>query len=103
MIDGTLIPVQKPPAAFHPDENIFAQGFLTSKHSRWSVFANSHIKRILEQDNGNESALLLGDSGSGISRNLMVPYHECGNDRESAYNVMFTRERVVIERLIIIG
>ena len=29
VIDGTLIPVQKPPAAFHPDE-----GFLTRKHSR---------------------------------------------------------------------
>ena len=36
VIDGTLIPVQKPPAALHPDENIFAQGFLTSKHSRCS-------------------------------------------------------------------
>ena len=64
------------------------------------MFANSHVKRILEQDNGNESALLLGDPGSGISRNLVVPYHECGNDRERAYNVMFTRERLVIERLI---
>ena len=45
-------------------------------------------------------AALLGDSSSVISRNLMVLYHECGNDRERAYNVMFTRERVFIERLI---
>ena len=36
VIDGTLIPVQKPPAAFHLDENIFALGFLIRKHSRWS-------------------------------------------------------------------
>ena len=35
VIDGTLISVQELPAAFHPDENIFAQGFLTRKHSRW--------------------------------------------------------------------
>ena len=64
------------------------------------MFANSHVKRILEQDNGNESALLPGDSSSGISRNLMVPYHECGNDRERACNVIFTRELVFIKILI---
>ena len=30
----------------------------------------------------------------------MVPYPECKNDGERVYNAMFTRERVVIERLI---
>ena len=101
VIDGTLIPIQKPPARFHPDEYICRKGYhainvlivrdAEERHTtvdiRWPgsthdarVFSNSDVKRILEQDDSDGAGLLLGDSGFGIARYLMVPFPNPNNE-----------------------
>nr|CAH7715388.1 unnamed protein product [Callosobruchus chinensis] len=51
-------------------------------------------KRVFQRSN----ALLLGDEGYGIAPWLMVPFGNPNTLAEHAYNNLFTKERVIIER-----
>ena len=59
------------------------------------ILRSSPIPRTLR----NSNALLLGDSGYSLSPFLMTPYRNPSNSREMAYNRVFVKERVVIERV----
>nr|CAI5824804.1 unnamed protein product [Callosobruchus analis] len=46
----------------------------------------------------HNSMVLLGDPGYGISRWLMTPYRNPETHEVIAFNALFTKERVIIER-----
>ena len=98
VIDGSLIPIQRPPANWHPDEYVCRKGFTAintlvvcdalepercmfvdvkwpgCKHDE-RVFSLSPIKQKLELLQDSEDApLLLGDSGSSIAPYMMAPF-----------------------------
>ena len=44
-------------------------------------------------------ALLLGDSGYAIAPYLMTPYRNADDPKKQSFNRLFTKERVVVERV----
>lgn len=115
-IDCTHVKVMAPRNALHPDEYVNRKGFhsfnvqvtcdsgarATSVVAEWPgsvhdsrILKNSPVPRVM---NGKD-ALLLGDSGYGIRPWLMTPYRVPGNEMQRNFNRIFTKERVVIERL----
>jgi hypothetical protein len=115
VIDCTHIRIVKP--SVHGDEYINRKGFpsinvqatcnseewFTSVDVSWPgsvhdarIWRNSDIKRVMEEN--REKALLLGDEGYGIAPWLMTPFKNPQTPEERAYNKLFTKERVIIER-----
>ncbi|XP_018565377.1 putative nuclease HARBI1 [Anoplophora glabripennis] len=114
-IDCTHIPIIKP--AVHGDEYVNRKGFcslnvqatcnvreeFTSVDASWPgavhdsrIWRNSAIFNIMRWNTA--SALLLGDSGYGLTPWLMTPYRDPVTPEQITYNRCFTRERVIIER-----
>ena len=122
VIDGSLVPIKRPPANCHPDEYVCRKGFTAINtlvvcdsverfmyvDVKWPgcthdarVFSLSSIKPKLEQFQDSEQApLLLGDSGFSIAPYMMVPFRNPVTEREKNYNRLLVKERVIIERVI---
>nr|CAH7733030.1 unnamed protein product [Callosobruchus chinensis] len=62
------------------------------------IWSNSEICNIAKREFQRSNALLLGDEGYGIAPWLMVPFRNPNTPAEHAYNSLFTKERVIIER-----
>ena len=60
------------------------------------IWRNSDICRIMMENQAN--ALLLGDSGYGISPWLMTPYRDPNNLEQASFNNCIKREHAIIER-----
>jgi hypothetical protein len=60
------------------------------------IWRNSDIKRVMEEN--REKALLLRNEGYGLAPWLMTPFKNPQTPEERAYNKLFTKERVIIER-----
>jgi AAA+ ATPase superfamily predicted ATPase len=80
-----------------------AKEIFTSIDASWPGFAhdsriwrNSEIRKQFSRRNNN--ADLLGDSGYGLEPWLMTPFRNPANDEQQAFNRLFKRERVIIER-----
>lgn len=115
-IDCTHIRITKP--SEHGDEYYNRKGYFsinvqatcnakeefTSIDAQWP--GSVHDSRILKnsaiyvQMNNmrHNNMVLLGDSGYGINRWLMKPYRNPETPEEIAFNTLFTKERVIIER-----
>lgn len=117
VIDCTHIKIKKPP--LHADEYINRKGYhsinvqatcnadewFTSIDASWPgsvhdsrIWSNSEICNITRNEFQRSNALLLGDEGYGIAPWLMVPFRNPNTPAEHAYNNLFTKERVIIER-----
>ncbi|XP_058820952.1 putative nuclease HARBI1 [Topomyia yanbarensis] len=76
----------------------------TSVDCRWigsvhdaRIWRNSEIQSILQ---GNQAgAILLGDEAYPLTLWLMIPYKNTVNEKQKSYNILHTKERVIIERL----
>lgn len=114
-IDCTHIPIIIP--ALHGDEYVNRKGFcsinvqatcnvreeFTSVDVSWPgafhdsrIWKNSDIFNIMQLNRA--SALLLGDSGYGLTPWLMTPFKDAVTPEQTSYNKCLTRERVIIER-----
>lgn len=114
VIDCTHVQILKPNQ--HGDEYINRKGLatlnvqatcnslqmFTSADVRWPgsvhdarIWRNSDIRVTLQQFPG---AVLLGDEGYGLEPWLMTPFRNPNNVSERAYNRLFKKERVIIER-----
>lgn len=121
VIDGSLIPIQRPSQHNHPDEYICRKGYTAINtlvacdasekfifvDARWPgsvhdsrIFGLSRIKTVMDSFEGPNSPLLLADSGYGISTSVMVPFRNPREPMELNYNRIFVQERVIIERVI---
>lgn len=115
VLDCTHVAIMKP--SQHGDEYINRKTFpsinvqatcnekeiFTSVDSSWPgsthdsrIWKNSEPFKILRQS--SSGALLLGDSGYGISPWLMTPFSEPTTPEEHSFNRCLKRERVIIER-----
>ena len=115
-IDCTHVPIQRPPERFHPDEFVNRKNFLsfnvqvtvdadelfTSVNAMWPgsvhdsrIFRNSRIPDFIV----HTDALLLGDSGYALAPYIMTPYRNADTLQKRSFNRLFTKERVVVERV----
>jgi hypothetical protein len=62
------------------------------------IWTNSEIREQFSRRNNN--AVLLGDSGYGLEPWLLTPFRNPANDEQQAFNRLFKRERVIIERCL---
>lgn len=115
-IDCTHVPIQRPPERLHPDEfinrkqihsfnvqaTVNADDMFTSVIAMWP--GSVHDARIFRCSTIPETmvhtdALLLGDSGYGIAPYLMTPYRTVDKPEKRAFNRLFTKERLIVERV----
>lgn len=116
-IDCTHLRIKKP--SIHGDEYINRKGYpsinvqATCNADEWfksvdaswpgsvhdsRIWSNSEIYNIARNTFENSQALLLADEGYAIPPWLMVPFRNPNTPQEHAYNNLFTKERVIIER-----
>lgn len=115
VIDCTHVRILRPHV--HGDEYVNRKGYtsinvqatcnanewFTSVNAEWPgsvhdsrILRNSSVFQVMQ--NIPENALLLGDEGYGISRWLMTPFRNPESPQQRRYNILFTKERVIIER-----
>nr|CAH7735452.1 unnamed protein product [Callosobruchus chinensis] len=82
-----------------------ADEWFTSVDASWPgsvhdsrIWSNSEVCNIAKREFQRSNALLLGDEGYGIAPWLMVRFRKPNTPAEHAYNNLFTKERVIIER-----
>lgn len=115
-VDCTHVPIQRPPHTYHPDEyqnrkGIFSfnvQVTVNASETITSVVAKRpgsvHDSRIFRSSPipsllSSSDALLLGDSGYGLTPYLMTPYKNPTTPQQISFNKVFTYERVIVERV----
>lgn len=80
-----------------------AQEYFTSIDAQWPgsvhdsrILKRSEVYRLMNRQ--QRGAILLGDSGYGLTPWLMVPYRDPQTPEEVAFNTLQKQERAVIER-----
>jgi hypothetical protein len=100
---GDLYVNRKTFASLNLQATCNAKEIFTSIDASWPgsvhdsrIWRNSEIREQFSRRNNN--ADLLRDSRYGLEPWLMTPFRNLANDEQQAFNRLFQRERVIIER-----